>query len=81
MILAIRAKVLEWLHLAKALAEFPRAFPHLYRSTVAAGEHAGHFGHGIKSPCLTTRKRAKHPIKNQTGGHLSFAFDLGGLQA
>lgn len=42
MILAIRAKVLEGYTLANALAEFPRAFPHLYRSTVAAGEHAGH---------------------------------------
>lgn len=41
MILAIRAKVLEGYTLAKALAEYPRAFPHLYRSTVAAGEHAG----------------------------------------
>jgi general secretion pathway protein F len=42
MILAIRAKVLEGYTLAKALAEYPRAFPHLYRSTVSAGEHAGH---------------------------------------
>lgn len=41
MVLAIRAKVLEGHTLAKALAEYPRAFPHLYRSTVAAGEHAG----------------------------------------
>lgn len=41
MVLAIRAKVLEGYSLAKALAEYPRAFPHLYRSTVAAGEHAG----------------------------------------
>lgn len=42
MILAIRAKVLEGHTLAHALAEYPRAFPYLYRSTVAAGEHAGH---------------------------------------
>ena len=42
MILAIRAKVLEGYTLAKALAEYPKAFPHLYRATVAAGEHAGH---------------------------------------
>lgn len=42
MILAIRSKVLEGYTLAKALEEYPRAFPHLYRSTVAAGEHAGH---------------------------------------
>src|SRR5690606_40952554 len=28
--------------LADSLSEFPNAFPTLYRSTVAAGEHAGH---------------------------------------
>ena len=40
--LAIRAKVLEGHTLADSMAEFPNAFPKLYRSTVAAGEHAGH---------------------------------------
>jgi general secretion pathway protein F len=42
MVLSIRAKVLEGHTLAHALKEFPRAFPHLYRATVSAGEHAGH---------------------------------------
>jgi len=42
MMLAIRSKVLEGHTLADSLAEFPGAFPKLYRSTVAAGEHAGH---------------------------------------
>ncbi len=42
MMMAIRAKVLEGYPLAESLAEFPNAFPTLYRSTVAAGEHAGH---------------------------------------
>lgn len=42
MMLAVRAKILEGYTLADSLAEFPRAFPNLYRSTVAAGEHAGH---------------------------------------
>ncbi|XOZ34182.1 type II secretion system inner membrane protein GspF [Halomonadaceae bacterium KBTZ08] len=42
MMLAVRAKVLEGHTLAGSLAEFPSAFPHLYRATVAAGEHAGH---------------------------------------
>lgn len=42
MILAIRSKVLEGFSLANALAEYPKAFPHLYRATVSAGEHAGH---------------------------------------
>lgn len=42
MMLAVRAKVLEGHTLAGSLGEFPSAFPHLYRATVAAGEHAGH---------------------------------------
>ncbi len=42
MLLAVRAKVLEGYTLADSLGEFPGAFPNLYRSTVAAGEHAGH---------------------------------------
>ncbi|MBU2955978.1 type II secretion system inner membrane protein GspF [Marinobacter sp. F3R08] len=42
MLIAIRSKVMEGYTLADSLGEFPRAFPRLYRSTVAAGEHAGH---------------------------------------
>lgn len=42
MLIAVRARVMEGYSLAESLGEFPRAFPHLYRSTVAAGEHAGH---------------------------------------
>lgn len=44
MVLAIRARVLEGHGLARAMADFPRAFPPLYRATVAAGERAGHLG-------------------------------------
>lgn len=44
MVLAIRARVLEGHGLARAMADFPRAFPALYRATVAAGERAGHLG-------------------------------------
>lgn len=44
MILAIRARVLEGHGLAQAMVGFPRAFPPLYRATVAAGERAGHLG-------------------------------------
>ncbi|TVP60270.1 MAG: type II secretion system protein GspF [Halomonadaceae bacterium] len=42
MMLAVRGKVLEGYTLAASLGEFPSAFPGLYCSTVAAGEHAGH---------------------------------------
>lgn len=42
MLLAVRSKVLEGFSLDNSLAEYPRAFPDLYRATVAAGESAGH---------------------------------------
>lgn len=42
MLLAVRGKVMEGFSLANSLAEYPRAFPSLYRATVAAGESAGH---------------------------------------
>ncbi len=42
MLLAVRSKVMEGFSLANSLAEYPRAFPGLYRATVAAGETAGH---------------------------------------
>ena len=40
--LAVRAKVMEGHSLAVSLAAFPRAFPEMYRATVAAGEQSGH---------------------------------------
>ncbi len=40
--MAVRAKVLEGYTLADGMAEFPGAFNELYRSTIAAGESAGH---------------------------------------
>jgi general secretion pathway protein F len=42
MIFAIRSKVLEGHTLASGLADFPKVFSNLYRSTVAAGEQSGH---------------------------------------
>lgn len=42
MLLAIRSRVMEGYSLANSLAEYPRAFPDMYRATVAAGESAGH---------------------------------------
>ncbi len=40
-ILGVRAKVMEGHPLADGLADFPRVFPEIYRSTVAAGEQSG----------------------------------------
>ena len=42
MLLAVRSRIMEGQSLASALGTFPRAFPDLYRATVAAGEQSGH---------------------------------------
>lgn len=39
---AVRTRVMEGHALAPAMAAFPRVFPDLYRTTVAAGEQSGH---------------------------------------
>jgi general secretion pathway protein F len=42
LMLSVRSKVMEGHSLANSMAEFPGAFPTLYRATVSAGEHSGH---------------------------------------
>lgn len=41
-LLGVRSRVMEGHTLADGLAEFPNAFPELYRATVSAGEQSGH---------------------------------------
>ncbi len=41
-VIGVRSRVMEGYSLADSLAQFPSAFPGMYRATVAAGEHAGH---------------------------------------
>ncbi|MFQ5636048.1 MAG: type II secretion system inner membrane protein GspF, partial [Gammaproteobacteria bacterium] len=41
-IMGVRSKVMEGHTLADGLGDFPKAFPELYRATVAAGEQSGH---------------------------------------
>ena len=41
-VLGVRGRVMEGYTFADGLADFPKAFPELYRATVAAGEQSGH---------------------------------------
>jgi general secretion pathway protein F len=41
-LIGVRSKVMEGHTLADGLADFPNAFPELYRATVAAGEQSGY---------------------------------------
>lgn len=41
LVIGVRAKVMEGYGLAQAMGDYPRAFPELYRATLAAGEHTG----------------------------------------
>jgi len=41
-VLGVRSRVMEGHSLASGMAEFPSAFPELYRATVDAGEESGH---------------------------------------
>jgi len=43
-LLGVRSKVMEGHTFADGLADFPQAFPELYRATVSAGEQSGHLG-------------------------------------
>lgn len=54
---AVRSRVIEGHALATALAAFPRAFPELFRATVAAGERSGHLGHVLEQLADYTEAR------------------------
>ena len=43
--------------LASALGQFPKAFPELFRATVAAGERSGHLGHVLEQLAAYTQAR------------------------
>ncbi|VVN45252.1 type II secretion system inner membrane protein GspF [Pseudomonas fluorescens] len=54
---AVRSRVMEGQALATALGLFPKAFPDLFRATVAAGERSGHLGHVLEQLATYTQAR------------------------
>ena len=57
LILAVRSRVMEGHTLANGLGEFPHVFPEIYRTTVAAGEQAGHLDVVLERLADYTEKR------------------------
>lgn len=57
LLLAVRSRVLEGHTLADGLGEFPHVFPEIYRTTVAAGEQAGHLDVVLERLAEYTEKR------------------------
>jgi general secretion pathway protein F len=62
-LLGVRGKVMEGHTLADGLAEFPQAFPELYRATIAAGEQSGHLDAVLER--LADYTEARHELRQR----------------
>lgn len=67
---AVRSKVVEGYTLAQSLAEFPHAFPSLFRATVAAGERAGHLDLVLNR--LADYTESRHETRRKVQGALIY---------
>lgn len=65
LIAGVRTRITEGYDLAAALAAYPRAFPELYRATIAAGERSGHLAQVLEQLALFTEARQQSRQKIQ----------------
>lgn len=70
----VRARVVEGYSLAHSLAEYPQAFPSLYRATVAAGERAGHLDLVLQR--LADYTESRHETQRKVQGALIYPLIL-----
>ena len=65
-LMGVRSRVMEGHSLAAGLADFPHAFPQLYRATVAAGEQSGHLDAVLErlAEFTETRQQLQQQIRN-----------------
>lgn len=65
-LLGVRSRVMEGHTLADGLADFPQAFPELYRATVAAGEQSGHLDMVLErlADFTESRQMLQQQVKN-----------------
>ncbi|MDJ0759696.1 MAG: type II secretion system inner membrane protein GspF [Woeseiaceae bacterium] len=73
-LLGVRAKVMEGHTLADGLAEFPQAFPDLYRATVAAGEQSGHLDVVLER--LADYTESRHELKQRVTNAMIYPIAL-----
>ena len=73
-LLGVRAKVMEGHTLADGLAEFPQAFPDLYRATVAAGEQSGHLD--VVLDRLADYTESRHELKQRITNAMIYPIAL-----
>lgn len=72
--LGVRAKVREGHTLADGLSEFPKAFPEVYRATVAAGEQAGHLDTVLER--LADYTEGRHALRQRVSHALIYPIAL-----
>jgi len=65
-LLGVRSRVMEGHTFADGLADFPQAFPELYRATVAAGEQSGHLDKVLErlAEFTETRQMLQQQVRN-----------------
>src|SRR5204863_7944831 len=76
-VLGVRARVMEGHTLADGFAEFPRVFPEIYRTTVAAGEQAGHLDEVLERLADYTENR--EVIRQKVMGAMLYPMALTGM--
>ncbi len=73
-LLGVRGKVMEGHTLADGLAEFPQAFPELYRATIAAGEQSGHLDVVLER--LADYTEARHELRQRISNAMIYPIAL-----
>lgn len=73
-LLGVRSKVMEGHTLADGLADFPQAFPDLYRATIAAGEQSGHLDVVLER--LADYTEARHELRQRVTNAMIYPITL-----
>ena len=73
-LLGVRGKVMEGHTLADGLADFPQAFPELFRATIAAGESSGHLDVVLER--LADYTEARHELRQRITNAMIYPMAL-----